>query len=64
MTINLDSLTRDLTELKLKHFEKACRNDLAALTPVERDRMTALMAGLDAQGVVGAEVGCHPKSSS
>jgi len=44
MTINLESLTRDLTELRLKHFEKVCLEDLSALTPGERDRMIALMA--------------------
>ncbi len=45
MTVNIESLTKDLTELRLKHFEKACLTDLASLMPAERERMIAFMGG-------------------
>lgn len=41
--INPDTLTKDLAELRLKHFEKACLDDLAALPPQERERVGGML---------------------
>jgi DNA replication protein DnaC len=39
----LTTLTKDLTELRLKHFEKACLVDIATLLPAEREKIVPLL---------------------
>ncbi len=41
---NLEKLSKDLTELRLKNFEKACVLDLARLLPAERDPLIEWIA--------------------
>jgi DNA replication protein DnaC len=41
---NLEKLSKDLTELRLKNFEKACVLDLARLLPAERDPLIEWLA--------------------
>ena len=43
MTASLENLTKDLAELRLKHFEKAFTVDMATFAPTERERVVTLM---------------------
>lgn len=43
MTASLENLTKDMAELRLKHFEKAFTVDMSTLAPTERERVVTLM---------------------
>jgi DNA replication protein DnaC len=42
-TSNLEALTKDLLDLRLRHFETACSAELSTLPPQERERIASLV---------------------